>query len=204
MTQKFSRNWPLVLAGVLQAAFAILNLLMRDPEAVTLRRVMTESTTMLQAQLALAAGLCTLAAAIWSYRKSRSWLLALDGLALIVYGTLPVIWSDRPLSFRPLFALLLLVMAMSVGTLALESARRVRGYVAQRGVLGFAGTATIAFALAFVALDLRGIGMMPPRSFFLLLGSFFASCAVCLLGVSLLPNGQRPAIPGVPAALGTV
>lgn len=203
MIQKLIKNWPLVLAGVLQAAFAILNLLMRDPDAVTLRRVMTENTTVLQAQLALAAGLCTVAAAIWSYRKSRSWLLALDGLALIIYGTLPVVWSDRPLSFRPLFALLLVVMAMSIGTLALARARRARGYAAQRWVLGLAGAAAVAFALAFLALELRWISMMPPRSFFLLLGSFFAACAVCLFGVGLLPNEQRPAIPRVPAALGT-
>ena len=198
MLTKLIKNWLLVLAGALQALFAVVNLLMQDPDAVTLRKFMTENTTVLQAKLSLVAGVCTIAAGIWTSGRAKSWLLVLNGLALSVYGLLPVIWADRPLSFRPYFALLLVVMAMSIGIVALTRARTVRGHVTDRWLLGLAGTASVGFALAFFALDFRWITLGQPRSLFLLLALFFGCSAICLLGLAPLLNGSRPAVHGMP------
>jgi len=189
MYQRLMKNWLIVLAASLQATFAVLNLLMRDPDTMLLRRFVTENPTLLQAQLALAAGLCTIAAGIGRSGKATSWLLILDGLALSLYGLVPAIWSDRPLSFRPFFALLLIVMATTLGILVLAGARTLRGV--REWLLGLAGAVTIGFALAFLALDLRWIALERHGSFFLLLGSFFASSAICLVAVVLLLNGQQ-------------
>jgi hypothetical protein len=182
------KNWLIVLAAILQATFAILNLFMRDPDSVVLRRFVTGNTTILQVQLALAAGLCTVAAGIWRSGRGKSWLLILNGLALSAYGLVPAIWSDRPLSFRPLFALLLAAMATTIGTLSLADARSLRGL--GEGLLGLAGTVAIGFALAFLALDLRWIAVEQHGAFFLLLGSFFASSAICLIAAAALLNGH--------------
>jgi hypothetical protein len=189
MYQRLIRNWLIVLAAILQATFAVLNLFMRDPDATVLRRFVTENPSVLQAQLALAAGLCTVGAGVWLYRKAKSWLLILNGVALSLYGLIPALWSDRPLSFRPLFALLLVVMAAAIGILVLSDARTVRGL--HEWLLGLAGTAVIGFALAFLALDLRWIAVDQPGSFFLLLGSFFASSAICLMALGALANGEQ-------------
>ena len=189
MYQRLMKNWLIVLAASLQATFAVLNLLMRDPDTMLLRRFVTENPTLLQAQLALAAGLCTIAAGVGRSGKATSWLLILDGLALSLYGLVPAIWSDRPLSFRPFFALLLIVMATTLGILVLAGARTLRGV--REWLLGLAGAVTIGFALAFLALDLRWIALERHGSFFLLLGSFFASSAICLVAVVLLLNGQQ-------------
>ncbi len=198
MYENLMKNWLIVLAGVLQATFAVLNLLMRDPDSVLLRRFITENPSLFQAQLALAAGLCTIAAGIWRPGRSKSWLLGVNGLALAVYGLVPAIWADRPLSFRPLFALLLVVMATTIGILVLADARTVRGV--REWFLGLAGTAAIGFAVAFLALDLRWIPIGQPGSFFLLLGSFFASSAICLIAVAVLLNGPRLSSPVVATA----
>ena len=187
MSERLMKNWLVVLAALLQATFAVLNLFMRDPDTVALRGIVAENPTVLQAQLALAAGLFTIAAGIWRPGKAKSWLLILNGLALSLYGLAPAIWLDRPLSFRPLFAVLLIVMAASVGILALADARAARGF--REWLLGLAGTAAVGFALAFLALELRWIAVEQHGSFFLLLGSFFASSATCLIAVAALTNG---------------
>jgi len=198
MIRRLVRNWPLVLAGVLQAVFAVLNLLMQDPDAVTLRRFMTGNITALQAKLALAAGICTIAAGVWRSGRGKFWLLVLDGLALGVYGLLPFVWGDRPLYFRPYFALLLVMMAMSIGILALASARTLHGHVADKWLLGLAGTASVGFALAFFALDFRWIALERPGSLFLLLAFFFGCSAICLLGLVPVLSGSRPAVRRMP------
>lgn len=194
MIRRLVRNWLLLLAGALQAVFAVLNLLMQDPDAVTLRRFMTGNTTALQAKLALAAGICTIAAGVWRSGRGKFWLLVLNGLALGVYGLLPVVWGNRPLYFRPYFALLLVMMAMSIGILALESARTLHGHVPDKWLLGLAGTASVGFALAFFALDFRWIALERPGSLFLLLASFFSLCAICMIGLALRLNGAPASI----------
>jgi hypothetical protein len=45
MLQTLIKNWLLVLSGVLQALFAVVNLLMQHPDAVTFRKFVMENTT---------------------------------------------------------------------------------------------------------------------------------------------------------------
>ena len=79
--------WLLALCGVLEATYAVMNLLMPGPDGFLTLRTFAERGTVLQlGMLALAAGVCTLAASIWNSRMSKSWLLALNGLALSALG----------------------------------------------------------------------------------------------------------------------
>jgi hypothetical protein len=151
--------------------------------------------------LALAAGLCTIAAGIWSSSKNRLsmrnvWLLVLNGGALSAYGLIPLMWGNRPLSLRPYFALLLVAMASSVGVVAVATARTLRNHVAQQWLLALAGAASLGFAFAFLALDFRWIKLEQPGSFFLVLGAFFVSSAICLLGLAVHLSGQQPDMHG--------
>jgi hypothetical protein len=118
--------------------------------------------------LALAASACTIAAGIWGSAKGKSWLLVLNGLAFSAYGLIPLFWRG-PLSFD-FFALLLVVMAMTIGILALAIARTLRRYVADEWFFGLAGAGSVGFALAFLALVNRWIQLerrpFPPRFFF--------------------------------------
>src|ERR1700722_5085499 len=71
-------------------------------------------TEMFVNKLALAAGVCTIAAGISRSASGKSWLLLLNGLVLSVYGAMPLFWHG-PLRFD-FFALLLGVTAMAFGT----------------------------------------------------------------------------------------
>ena len=135
--------------------------------------------------LALAAGACTIAAGIWSSRKGMSWLLVLNGLALSAFGLIPLLLWTRPLSFRPFFALLLVVMAMSIGILALASARTQR-HVPDKWFLRLAGAASVGFALAFFGMGFGWIKLEPrSHSDFLWFGSYFGFTAICMLILAL-------------------
>jgi uncharacterized membrane protein HdeD (DUF308 family) len=197
MIQTLMKNWWLLaLGGVLEAMFAVMNLLMEDPDSLTLRRFGPEDMIRFMGMLALAAAACTIAAGIWGSGKGKSWLLVLNGLAFIAYGLLPVFWRG-PLSFR-LFALLIVVMAVSVGIFEWATARALRGqrHVADEWFLGLAGAASVGFALAFLALAFRWIRLEPgPHpSIFLWLASYFGFSALCMLGMALRLNSLRPGV----------
>ena len=207
MIQKLKTNWLLVLAALLQAIFAAVNLVMLDPDgSAALRRLAVESTVLFQAKFALAAGACTIAAGVWSAMRGKSgefWLLVLNGAALAAYALIPVLRTG-PLHFSPYFALLLVAMAMSAGILALTAAR-VRTRSVEEWLLGLGGAALVGFALAFFAMDFRWIKLDQPGSYFVWLGAFFALSALCMLGLGLHRNGfqagrQRTAGSALPAA----
>ena len=200
MLQKLSKNWLLALAGILQAMFAVVNLLMQDPDAVVLRKLAVENTTLFQAKLALAAGACTIAAALWNSRKGKRWLLAANGLAFIAYGLIPVLWTG-PLGFR-LFALLIVVMAMTMAVFELATARTLRRHAVDEWFLGVAGAASVGFALAFLALGFHWIKLEagPQSSVFLWLGSYFGFSAICMMGMALRLNGRPADMDGMPGS----
>ena len=79
------------------------------------------SPVVVLSRLALAAGVCTIAAGIRKSGSRKSWLIVLNGLALSAYGLIPLFWKG-PLSFL-LFARLLVVMAISIGIFELVTAR---------------------------------------------------------------------------------
>jgi len=187
LIQTLAKNWWLLaLCGLLDAILALMNVSMRDPNgSLTLRIFVPMSAGVLMCRLALAAGACTIAAGTWRSRRGRSWLLAVNGVAFSAYGLIPLILWTRPLSFR-LFALLLVVMAISIGILELATARTLRRHVADKWFLGLAGAASIGFALAFLALAFRWINLEPgSHSVFLWLGSYFGFSAICMPGLAL-------------------
>ena len=186
MVRILFRNWLLLLAALLQAMFAAVNLIMQDPNgSLALRRLAAGNTALFQAKFAVAAGLCTIAAGLWGAArgsKAGSWLLAIDGLALSAYGLVPILWTG-PLQFRPYFALLLVGMAISIALLTLDVARRhVHSWLSAIGSL-----AALGFALAFLAMDLRWLSLDQPGSYFAWLTAFFALSAACLLGIAFVP-----------------
>lgn len=136
--------------------------------------------------LAVVAGACTIAAGILRSAKGKSWLLVLNGLAFSAYGLIPFFWRG-PLSFD-LFALLLVVMAMTIGLLAMAIARTLRRHVGDEWFFGLAGTASVGFALAFLALVNRWI-QLERRPFhpsvFLWLCFYFGFSAICMVGLAL-------------------
>jgi uncharacterized membrane protein HdeD (DUF308 family) len=181
--------WLLAACGVFEAAIAFVNFLMRDPSgSLTLRQFAGVNTVVFQGKFALAAGVCALAAVIWMSMKSKAWLLALNGLALCVYGLISVFWSQGKLAFLPV-ALLFVVMAISLGIYALAVALT-QGRGPGQWLLGLAGAISVGFALAFFALGLRWIGFHGPGSYFLWSSSYFGFSAICMLGLGLRLNAR--------------
>lgn len=195
MIQTLSKNWWLLaLCGVLDAIISVIYLVMYDsgPDG-PLTLYSWNGTAVFLARLALAAGVCTIAAGIW---RSPNWLLVLYGLVFSAYGLIPLLWRG-PVSFDFL-ALLLVVMAMALGILALAIARTVRRYSPDQWSFGLAGAGSIGFALAFLALVNRWI-QLERRPFhpsaFLWLCLYFAFTAVCMLGLAWRLRSLGPSQP---------
>lgn len=190
MIQTLARNWWLLaLCGVLDAIISVIYLIMREADG-PLTFHAWNSTIVFLGRLAMAAGACAIAAGIWRSAKGKSWLLPLNGLALIALGAISQL-TRYPISFRAV-ALLVAAMAVSIGILELETARilRRRSHLAGEWFLGLAGAASLAFAAAFVALALRWIkfdtGSHPDL---LWLGSYFGFSAICMLGLAQRLHG---------------
>ena len=123
----------------------------------------------------------------WRSTKGKSWLLVLNGLALSALGLIFNNLTQYRISFRTV-ALLLVVMAMSIGILELVIARtpRRQRHVADEWFLGLAGAASVGFALAFFALGFRWIKVAPGSHADLLwFGSYFGLSVICMLGLAL-------------------
>lgn len=188
MIQTLTKNWWLLaLCGVLEAIYSFANLFMQDPDgSLTLRKYALKSTVVFLGKLALAAGACTIAAGMWRSAQGKSWLLVLNGLALSALGLIFTFWTG-PVAFRTI-ALLLVVMAMSIGIFELVIARasRRQRHVADEWFLGLAGAASVGFALAFLAFAFRWIKLESrPQSDFLWFSSYFGFSAMCMLGLAL-------------------
>lgn len=197
MIQTLIKNWWLLaLSGVLDAIYSVTNLLMQGPDgSLTLRQYAVPGTVVFLGKVALAAGACTIAAGIWRSAQGKSWILVLNGLALGALGAIFTFWTG-PLAFRTI-ALLLVVMAMSIGIFewAIARALRRQRYVADEWVLGLAGAASVGFALAFFAFAFGWIKLGPgPHADFLWFGSYFGFSAICMLGLAVHLNSLRGAI----------
>jgi hypothetical protein len=196
MIQTLTRNWWLLgLCGVLEAIISIIHLIMYDagPDEMPFRGQYAE--ILLLSRLSLGAGVCAIAAGIWRSASGMSWLLAMNGLALSAYGLIPLLVKG-PLGFR-LFALLIVVMAISFGILALAVARTMRRqhHDADEWIFGLAGAASVGVGLAFFALVNNWI-QLERRPFhpalFLWLCLFFGFSAICMLGLALRLRGLSP------------
>src|SRR6516162_5208164 len=102
--------WLLALRGVLAALFSVMAFMMRSSaETFTLQEFATKGMTVFFGLLALAAGVCTIAAGVWSLREGKSWLLVLDGLCVGAAGMV-LVWSNH-IAFSML-AFLLVALAI--------------------------------------------------------------------------------------------
>jgi uncharacterized membrane protein HdeD (DUF308 family) len=197
LIQTLIKNWWLLaLCGVLDAIYSVTNLLMQGPDgSLTLRQYAVPGTVVFLGKVALAAGACTIAAGIWRSAQGKSWILVLNGLALGALGAIFTFWTG-PLALRTI-ALLLVVMAMSIGIFDWVIARALRRqrHVADEWFLGLAGAASVGFALAFFAFAFGWIKLGPgPHADFLWFGSYFGFSAICMLGLALRLNSLRAAI----------
>jgi len=186
--------WLLALCGVLDALFAVLIFLMGSPVGSPILRTFIHSrdASSRLGVLALAAGICTIAASVWSSRKDNSWLLVLNGLACSSLGLLFTLGATRPIDFRTI-ALVIVMMAMSVGLYELAIARTLRGHLIDEWFLGAAGVISVGFAVAFLGFVLRWIKLDPSPSAqtFYWLGSYFGFTAICMVGLAMRLNGLR-------------
>jgi uncharacterized membrane protein HdeD (DUF308 family) len=197
MTQSLVKSWWLLaLCGVLDALFAVQIVLMGSRDGSPILRTFIHSRDAISqlGLLALAAGVCTIAASVWNSRKDNSWLLVLNGLACSSLGILVSLGANRSITFRTI-ALVIVVMAMSIGLYELATARtlrgRLRGHRIGEWLLGVAGVVSVGFAVVFLGFVLRWIKLdsSPSAQTFHWLGSYFGFTAICMVGLALRLNG---------------
>ncbi len=172
-------------------------LLMISPDAGPTLRVFGNGRDTAQqlGMLALAAGLCTMAACIWSPSKGKSWMLVMNGLATSGLGLLLTRGATRPVAFRTI-AVLIVVMAVSIGVYELSTARTWRAHLPEEWMLAGAGVVSVGFAAVFLGFVLGWIRLEPSPSAqtFHWLGSYFGFSAICMLGLALGHLRSRPDI----------
>lgn len=135
--------------------------------------------------VALAGGVCAIATGIGNAARRSGWLLVVNGLACSALGTMVLLGASRPVAFRTI-AILIVVMAVSIGAYELLIARTSHGH-ADEWLLAGAGLVSAAFAGVFLGFVLGWIRLEPSPSAqtFHWLGSYFAFSAICMLGLAL-------------------
>lgn len=184
--------WLLALCGVLDAIISVIYFDHSGHGFHTLRIMV------LMGNLALAAGASTIVAAIWSFIGRKSWLLVLNGLALVALGViLNGVFGFR-ISLRTI-ALLIVVMALSLGAFELTIARILRNLdrVVDASFSAIEGIISIVFAVVFLALAFQWIKIQPGGWLpdLLWLGSFFAFSALSMFSLILRLRGRREDLP---------
>jgi uncharacterized membrane protein HdeD (DUF308 family) len=194
------RWWLLALCGVLDALFAVQIVLMGSPDGSPNLRTFIHGRDAISrlGLLAVAAGVCTIGASVWGSRKDNSWLLLLNGLACSSLGLLIALGANRPITFRTI-ALVIVIMAMSIGLYELATARTLRGHRIDEWLLGAAGVVSVGFAVVFLAFVLRWIRLYPSPSAqtFDWLGAYFGFTAICMVGLALRLSGLRVHLDGM-------
>ena len=170
--------WLLALCGVLDAIISVVYFRAG-------REFHASSAVALLGKLTLAAGACTVAAGVWKPANDKRWLLVLNGIACCALGLTFSFWTG-PLAFRTI-ALLMVLMAMSIGIYELATARTMGRHLADEWLVGAAGVASVGFAMAFLGFVLRWIELEPgsPNQTLYWLGSYFGFTAICMLGLAL-------------------
>lgn len=184
--------WLLALCGVFEAVIAILYFALQKTNGPLTFHVWNV-TVMYLGRLILAAGFCLIAAGLWRSAKGKSWFLVLNGLALSALGVIYVFFVGHRISFRTI-ALLIVVMALSAAIPEVATARAFRRQhnTGEGWLLALAGLASVAFALAFVALGFGWIKIEPgSHTDLLCLSLYFAFSAVCMLAFALRLSSGR-------------
>ena len=190
MTQKLVKNWWLLaICAILDAAYSAMNFFMQLPDgSLAFRTFVSYRMTIEQmGMLALAAGVCMIAATVSTFKGSRVWLLLPHGLACSTLGLIFIFWTGR-LAFRTI-ALLLVMMALSGAIYGFTATRKGEPHLAEKWLLHLAGTVSIGFAFVFLALGFGWIKLSPgsPAQTFHWIGSYFAFSAVSILALALRP-----------------
>jgi hypothetical protein len=174
------KRWPLLFCGIFEVIYCGMTFFMLRPDGtLTLRTFVSRRSTIVDmGLLALGAGVCLIAAAIWNFKKISSRLLALNGIALSVLGFVFVFWTG-PISFRTI-ALLIATLAISAGAYELAIARTVRRLWIVAGIVSF------SFAVAFVSFAFSWIELIhgSPMATFIWIGSYFAFSAICMFALT--------------------
>ena len=182
--------WLLALRGVLALLLAGAAFLMRSSaETFTLRQFAMKGTVVWFGLLALAAGICTIAAGIWNSakdHKAKWWLLVADGVFVSAAGCVFIV-ADR-FTFRTVTHTIA-GLAVIIGMLEVAAARRLRRHLPDEWFLGLAGITSIAFAVSFLLIKPEETGTI-----FTWLGSYAAFSAICMLGVALRLRSLRATI----------
>jgi hypothetical protein len=172
----------LALCSVLDAMYSVMNFFTLRPDgSLGLRLTVRSASTLTHmGELALAAGVCTIAVGVWNARNGKSWFLVLNGLACSALGLIFTFGATSPIRFRTV-ALLIVVMALSLGIFELGNAR---------WFLSLAGSASVGFAVFFTLAAFRWIALDPtsPAQSLHWVGSYFAFTAIGMLMLSLRKN----------------
>ena len=140
MIETLRKNWWLLaLCGVLDAIISVLYFQHVDAGFRAWRDVV------FLGRFTLAAGILTIAAGVSRSGKGNCWLLVLHGFALSALGVLFSGLAGNKISFRTV-ALLVMLMAVSIGILEVAAAR------ALGWILRPAGAISVAFVVPFLAI----------------------------------------------------
>jgi uncharacterized membrane protein HdeD (DUF308 family) len=174
--------WLLALCGVLDAIMSVISFNHAG------HGFAYKTAIVFTGKLALAAGISAIAAGLWRSTNGTCWLLVLNGVALATLGLVFNGVFGFRISFRTV-ALLIIVMAVSLGILAVVNAAALWrwGHIADSWALGSAGVVSVGFALVFLAFGVGWIKLTPgsPGQSLLLLGSYFGFSAICMLATAL-------------------
>jgi uncharacterized membrane protein HdeD (DUF308 family) len=182
------RWWLLVLSSLFYATFSFMILFIWSPDGLMTLHTFAHSRSSIEqlGLVALTAGVCTVAAGIWNARKANSWLLMLNGLGCSALGIMVALGSTRPITFRSL-ALVIAVMAVSIGVYEVVAAQTLRGHRVDEWLLAAAGVVSVGFAGVFLSFVFGWVRLEPSPSAqtFHWLGSYFGFSAICMLGLAL-------------------
>jgi hypothetical protein len=186
--------WLLALCGIIDATIAGMNFLMLNPDGrFSLRRFALPDTVWDMSVLALAAGACAIAAALWNLGKGSSRLLALHGLALACFGVIGASPLVRgPISFRPI-SLLFVLMAVSAGALTLRTSQGLRNDARNRRFLIVTGAALFGFACSFPVVGFGLVRLQSPNSYWIWMSSYFSITALSFLSMAISLRRSGPA-----------
>lgn len=176
--------WLLALCGVLDAIVSVIYLILQNQDRPLVFHTW-KTTLLFLGLLTFSAGVCTIAAAIWSFGRGKPWLLVLNGLACGALGLIFTLWRG-PLAFRTV-ALLIVVMAISLGIYVLAIARTLRRDGADEWLLSLAAVSALGFAVAFSGFVLRWMKLDPasPGQSLRWVGCYFGFSAICTPALAL-------------------
>ncbi len=194
MSQNVIKRWLLlILSGLFYATFSFMILFIWSPDGlVTLHKFAHYRSSIEQLGfMALMAGVCTVFAGIWNARKANSWLLMVNGLGCIVFGIMVALGASRRVTF-PSLALVISVMAASIGVYELVVARTLRGRGVYEWLMAVAGVMSVGFAGVFLGFVFGWVRLEHSPSSaqtFHWLGCYFGFSAICMLGLALAHVG---------------